>query len=71
LVLPRCAKATKYNGTDEALMDWVLVDKRLKGRLEDVNVLRSSGGVIGSDHFLLVARMCWGERGMKSERKKK
>lgn len=59
------------NGTDEALMDWVLVDKRLKGRLEDVNVLRSWGGVIGSDHFLVVARMCWGERGMKSERKKK
>jgi endonuclease/exonuclease/phosphatase family metal-dependent hydrolase len=41
-------------------MDWVLVDKRLKGRLEDVNVLNSWGCVIGSDHFLVVARVCWG-----------
>jgi hypothetical protein len=29
------------NGTDEALMDWVLVDKGLKGSLKDVNVLRN------------------------------
>jgi hypothetical protein len=27
--------------------------------LKDVNVLRSWGGVIGSDHFLVVAKMCW------------
>jgi hypothetical protein len=40
-------------------MDWVLVDKRLKGSLKDVNVLRSWGGVIGSDNFLVVAKMCW------------
>jgi hypothetical protein len=39
----------------------VLVDKRLKGRLEDVYVLRSWGYVIWSEHFLVVARMCWGE----------
>jgi hypothetical protein len=45
------------SGTDEALMDCVLVDKRLKGGLEDA--LRSWGDVIGSDHFLVVARLCW------------
>jgi hypothetical protein len=43
--------------TDDALMDWMLVDKRLKGRLEDVNVMRRWRGVIGSDHFLVVARI--------------
>jgi hypothetical protein len=48
------------SGPDGALMNWVLVDKRLKGRLKDINVLRSCGDVIGSDHFLVVARMCWG-----------
>jgi hypothetical protein len=47
------------NGVDEALMDWVLVDKRLKGSLKDVNVLRSWGGVIRSDHFPVVAKLCW------------
>jgi hypothetical protein len=49
------------NGADEALMDWVLVCNRLKDSLNDVNVLRSwwGGGVIGSDHFLVVAEMCW------------
>jgi hypothetical protein len=52
---------------NEALMDWVLVDKRLKGRLEDVNVLRSWGGVIGNDPFLVVARMCW--KGTKYEKR--
>jgi hypothetical protein len=34
----------------------VLVDNRLKDRMEDVNVLRSWGGIIGSDHFIVVAR---------------
>jgi hypothetical protein len=34
----------------------VLVDKRFKDRLEDVNVLSSWGGIISSDHFLVVAR---------------
>jgi hypothetical protein len=37
----------------------VLVDKRLKGNLKDVNVRRSWGGMTGSDHFLVVARMGW------------
>jgi hypothetical protein len=46
-------------GADEALMDWVLVDKRLKGSLKDVNVLMSWRGVTGSDDFLVVAKMCW------------
>jgi hypothetical protein len=46
------------SGTDEAFINWVLVDKILKGRLKDVNVLKSLGGAIGSDHFLGVARMC-------------
>jgi hypothetical protein len=42
-------------GTDEALMDWVLVDKRLKGRQEDVNVLSSCLSIVDNDHFLVVA----------------
>jgi exonuclease III len=47
------------NGADEALMDWVLIDKRLKGSLIDEDVLRSWGAVIGSDHFPVVAKMYW------------
>jgi hypothetical protein len=31
----------RNNRTNQAFMDWVMVDKKLKGRLEDVNVLRS------------------------------
>jgi hypothetical protein len=52
---------------DEALMDWVLIVKRLKCSLKDVNVLRNWGGVIGSDHFLVVAKLCW--RRTRYERK--
>jgi hypothetical protein len=55
------------NGADEALMDWVLVDKKLKGSLNDVNVLRSWGGVTGSDNFVVVAKICW--RRTRKERK--
>jgi hypothetical protein len=40
-------------------MAWVLDDKRLTGNLKNVNVLRSWKCVIGSDHFLVVAKMCW------------
>jgi integral membrane sensor domain MASE1 len=62
----------RVNGADEAFVDWVLIDKRLidkrlKGSLKDVNVLRSLGGVIGGDHFLVVAKMCW--RRTRYERK--
>jgi hypothetical protein len=56
------------SGTDEVVMDWALVDKRLRGRLEDVNVLRIGGGIIGSGHFLVVAKMLWG--GMRYEKPK-
>jgi hypothetical protein len=47
------------NGSDEGLMDWLLIDKRLEGSLKDVNVLMSWYCVIGNDHFLLVAKLCW------------
>jgi hypothetical protein len=50
----------KDRGTDVTLMDWVPVDKRLKGRHENVNVLRNCGGIVSSDHFLVVARTRWG-----------
>jgi hypothetical protein len=36
--------------------------------MEDVNVLMSWRGVIGSDHFLVVARMGWG--GTRYEKRK-
>jgi hypothetical protein len=48
-------------------MDWLLVDKRLKGSLNDVNVQRSWGYVIVRYHFILVAKMCW--RKTRYERK--
>jgi hypothetical protein len=50
--------------TDEALMDWVLVDKRSKQ--EDVDVMKSCDSIFGSDYFLVVAKMFWDEtRGRK------
>ena len=41
---------------DLALMDYVLIPKRMRGRLLDVKVCREEGGGM-SDHFLLEARI--------------
>ena len=41
---------------DKALMDYVLLPRRMLGRLLDVTVWRGEGGGI-SDHFLVVARL--------------
>merc|ERR1712035_129481 len=40
---------------DRALMDYVVVSKRVRGRVMDVNVLRGETGGI-SDHFLVDGR---------------
>ena len=47
------------NGSDRALMDYVLVDRGLKGTLQDVHVYRGPAGWIESDHFLVEARFKW------------
>ena len=39
---------------DRALMDYVLLPKRMRGRLSDVTVCRAEGGGM-SDHFLVEA----------------
>ena len=41
---------------DRALMDYVLLPKRMLGRLLDVKVWRGEGGGM-SDHFLVEARL--------------
>jgi hypothetical protein len=51
-------KWLRDKGADEALIDWMLVE-RLQGSLNSVNVLRSWGGVTGTDRFPVVAMMCW------------
>ena len=40
---------------DKALMDYVLLPRRMIGRLLDVKVWRGGGGL--SDHFLVEARL--------------
>ena len=41
---------------EKALMDYVLIEKRVKGRLQDVRVYR--GAAVGvSDHYLVEARV--------------
>ena len=41
---------------DRAFIDYVLLPKRMPGRLLDVKVWRGEGGVM-SDHFLVEARL--------------
>ena len=41
---------------DRALVDYVLLPKRMLGRLLDVNVWRGEGGGM-SDHFLVEGRL--------------
>jgi exonuclease III len=57
------------NGANEALTDWMLVDKRIKDSLKDVNVLSSwvGVGVIGSGHLFVAAKMCWRRTRYKSK----
>ena len=38
------------------MMDYVLVEKRVLGRLVDVHVAKGAGGGL-SDHFLVVAKV--------------
>ena len=42
--------------TERALMDYVLIDKRMVGRLLDVHVMRGEGGGL-SDHYLVKGRL--------------
>ena len=50
---------------DRALMDYVLLPKRMLGRLVDVKVWKGEGGGM-SDHFLVEARLkFWVDGGMQ------
>ena len=49
-------KMAKGRVVDKALMDYVLLLRRMLGRLLDVKVQRGEGGLL-SDHFLVEARL--------------
>ena len=57
---------------ERALMDYVLITKRMVGRLKDVHVFRGVAAGM-SDHFLVEAKVAaakeWGNRVVGSRRK--
>jgi len=60
------------NGEQKALMDYVLIDRREKDKLTDVNVLRGAAGGL-SDHHLVVwkeVKRMWKGTSRKEERVK-
>ena len=43
---------------ERALMNYVLITKRVIGRVKDVHVFRGVAGGIMSDHFLVESKSC-------------